>query len=192
LLNRRAELQEMLGDIEKAIELQKQAIALDPLQASGYVLLGGYLYEAGRYEEANGVLQKALELNPQHAFIHAGLGIILLAQGHPQEALAEIQQETADSVRLQDEALAYYDLGRRQESDATLRELIAAYANDSAFQIAEVYAYRGEVDKAIQWLDRAYQQHDSGLTDLKSDPLFKGLHQNPRYIELLKKMRPPS
>jgi tetratricopeptide (TPR) repeat protein len=90
---------------------------------------------------------------------------------------------------LQGEAFAYYSLGRRQESDAALRELIAAHANDSAFQIAEVYAYRGEVDKAIQWLDRAYEQHDSGLIGLKLDPLFKSLHQNPRYIEILKKMR---
>ena len=189
LLGYRAELQEMLGNLKEAIELQKQAIALDPLQAGAYLVLSNQLYEAGRYEEANGALQKALELNPQHAFAHAGLGQILLAQGHRQEALAQMQQETADWGRLQGEAFAYYSLGRRQESDAALRELIAAHANDSAFQIAEVYAYRGEVDKAIQWLDRAYEQHDSGLIGLKLDPLLKSLHQHPRYIEILKKMR---
>ncbi|MDR3747283.1 MAG: protein kinase [Acidobacteriota bacterium] len=189
LLGYRAELQEMLGNLKEAIELQKQAIALDPLQAGAYLVLSNQLYEAGRYEEANGALQKALELNPQHAFAHAGLGQILLAQGHRQEALAQMQQETADWERLQGKAFAYYSLGRRQESDAALRELIAAHANDSAFQIAEVYAYRGEVDKAIQWLDRAYEQHDSGLIGLKLDPLFKSLHQHPRYIEILKKMR---
>ena len=191
LLGYRAELQEMLGNSKEAIELQKQAIALNPLQAGAYLVLSNQLYEAGRYEEANGALQKALELNPQHAFAHVGLGQVLLAQGHRQEALAQMQQETADWGRLQGEALAYYSLGRRQESDAALRELIAAHANDSAFQIAEVYAYRGEVDKAIQWLDRAYEQHDSGLIGLKLDPLFKSLHQNPRYIEILKKMRLP-
>jgi eukaryotic-like serine/threonine-protein kinase len=189
LMGYRAELQEMLGNSKEAIELQKQAIALDPLQAGAYLVLSNQLYEAGRYEEANGALQKALELNPQHAFAHAGLGQILLAQGHRQEALAQMQHETADWGRLQGEAFAYYSLGRRQESDAALRELIAAHANDSAFQIAEVYGYRGEVDKAIQWLDRAYEQHDSGLIGLKLDPLFKSLHQNPRYIEILKKMR---
>jgi len=189
LLGYRAELQEMLGNSKEAIELQKQAIALNPLQAGAYLVLSNQLYEAGRYEEANGALQKALELNPQHAFAHVGLGQILLAQGHRQEALAQMQQETADWGRLQGEAFAYYSLGRRQESDAALRELIAAHANDSAFQIAEVYAYRGEVDKAIQWLDRAYEQHDSGLIGLKLDPLFKSLHQHPRYIEILKKMR---
>jgi TolB-like protein/Flp pilus assembly protein TadD len=189
LLNRRAELQEMLGNVEEAIELQKQAIALDPLQASAYVLLGGYLYEAGRYEESNSAYQKVVELNPQHAFAHAALGQILLEQGHPQEALAQIQQETADWVRLQAEALAYYSLGRRQESDAALRKLIAGHAKDSAFQIAEVYADRKEESKALDWLERTYEQHDSGLIDLKADPQFNRLRQHPRYIEILKKMR---
>jgi adenylate cyclase len=72
-----------------------------------------------------------------------------------------------------------------------LKELIAGHGNDGAYQIAEVYAYRGETDKALEWLNRAYQQHDAGLTGLKSDGLFKSLHQNPRYIQLLGKMQLP-
>ena len=46
-------------------------------------------------------------------------------------------------------------------------------------------------DKALDWLERAYQQHDSGLTFLKADRLFNNLHQNPRYIQLLEKMQLP-
>ncbi len=179
----------MTGNLEEAIELQKQAIALDPLQVDSYVLLSDQLYEAGRYEEAKGVLQKALELNPQHAFVRAALGQNLLIQGRLQEALAEMQRESSDGTRWLGEALTYYSLGRHEDSDAALRKLIVSHANDAAFQIAEVYAYRREIDKAIQWLDRAYEQHDSGLIGLKVAPLFKSLHQNPRYIEILKKMR---
>jgi serine/threonine protein kinase/predicted Zn-dependent protease len=191
LLGYRSELQEMLGHLDEAIELRKQAIAIDPLQALSYVHLGTLLYEAGRYEEANAALQKARELDPQNVFVHYLLGQVLLAQGRPQEAIVEMQRETADSYKLPLAALAYYSLGRRQASGVALRELIGTHANDGAFQIAEVYAYRGEADKALEWLDRAYQQHDSGLTDLKADPLLKSLRQNPRYIELLKKMRLP-
>jgi serine/threonine protein kinase/tetratricopeptide (TPR) repeat protein len=131
LLGYRATLQQMLGHLDEAIELQKQAIALDPLQASAYLLLGGLLYQAERYEEANGVYQKALELNPQHAFIHGGLGYILLAQGHPQEALVQMEREPSDWTRLQGEALTYYSLGRQQASDAALKKLIASHANDA-------------------------------------------------------------
>jgi len=57
-----------------------------------------------------------------------------------------------------------------------------------AYQIAEIYAYRGESDRAFEWLGRAYLQHDSGMRELKIDPLLKGLHRDPRYLEMLKKM----
>lgn len=50
------------------------------------------------------------------------------------------------------------------------------------------YAYRGEIDKAFAWMDRAYQQRDRGLLVVKSDCLIKNLRQDPRYTELLKKM----
>jgi tetratricopeptide (TPR) repeat protein len=191
LLSYRSDLQETLGHLDEAIELKKRAIALDPLRSSYYSVLGYQLYEAERYDEANTVLQKALELNPQREFTHNILGLIFLARGHPQEALVEIQQEASDWAKMTDEALVYHALGRHQASDAALRELIATYAHDSAYQIAEVYAYRGEIDEAFKWLDRAYNQHDPGLVGLKVEPLLKSLHQDPRYIELLKKMRLP-
>ena len=75
-------------------------------------------------------LQKALELDPQQGFIHFVRGQILLARGRPQEALAEMQQETNDWLKLAGEAFAYHSLGRRQDSDAALRELIAKHGSD--------------------------------------------------------------
>lgn len=88
--------------------------------------------------------------------------------------------------------MAYHTLGRRQASDAALKKLVAAHGSDGAFQIAEAYAYRGEMDKALEWLERAYQQHDSGFAYIKSDRLFNSLHHNPRYLRLVEKMRLPS
>jgi hypothetical protein len=61
-----------------------------------------------------------------------------------------------------------------------------------AYQIAEVYAYRGESDKSFEWLDHAYQQCDPGLPEIKSNPLFTNLHHDPRYTKLLKEMRLPT
>ena len=63
--------------------------------------------------------------------------------------------------------------------------------NDSAFQIAEIYAYRGETDKAFEWLERAYKQRDGGLPEMKGDPLLLSLERDPRYIAFLKKMKLP-
>ena len=189
LLYIRATLEGVRGRVDEAIELRKRTVALDPLCSSCYVFLGDDLSIAGQYDEANRMLQKALELDPQQGFVHFIRGQILLAQGRPQEALGEMQQETNDWLKLTGEAIAFHSLGRHQPSEAALRELIARHGNDAAYQVAEVYASRGETDKALEWLNRAYQQHDSGLIGLKSDPMLKSLRQNPGYIQLLKKMK---
>lgn len=138
------------------------------------------------------MLRRALELNPQKEHDHLTRGQVLLAQGRPQQALDEIEREPGEGWKLLGEALAYHALGRRQDSEDALRKLIATREKDWAAQIAEVYAYRGESDEAFEWLDRAYRQRDGGLMFLKIDPLLKSLRMDPRYAELLKKMRLPS
>jgi TolB-like protein/DNA-binding winged helix-turn-helix (wHTH) protein/Tfp pilus assembly protein PilF len=192
VLRYRSSLYRVLGRQDEAIELYREVIAVDPLRARSYSSLGGQLYCAGRYEEADVMLQKALELNPKKENDRLIRGQILLAQGRPQQALAEIEQEIGGDRKLFGEALAYHSLGRPQDSDAALQQLIVTRQQDSAFQIAEVYAFRGESDKAFEWLERAYRQHDGGLTGLKINPVLQGLHQDPRYADLLKKMHLPA
>ena len=68
--------------------------------------------------------------------------------------------------------------------------LIAKY-HEPAF-VAEVYAFRHQSDKAFEWLDRAYAQHDSSLIYVKVDPLLKSLHNDPRFAALLKKLNLPA
>ena len=87
--------------------------------------------------------------------------------------------------------LAYYALGRREESDAALAALKDKYAGDFAYQIAEVHAYRGEVDLAFEWLERAYDQRDGGIAELKGDRLMRGLVGDPRYKAFLRKLKLP-
>jgi hypothetical protein len=88
--------------------------------------------------------------------------------------------------------LVYHALGREQDSIAKLAELIAKHDTDSAYQIAEVYAFRQESDKAFEWLERAYEQRDAGLPEIKTDPLFKSLRHDSRYTVLLKRMSLPT
>ena len=192
VLRAQSNLARTLGHLDSAIALVQEAIARDPLRANSYTALGHLLYCAGRYDEAETNLQKALELDHHAATVHAARAIILLQQKRPQEALAEAQQEPADWARLQAEALAYYDLGRRTDSDQSLNQLLATHAHDAASQIAEVYAYRGEIDQAFQWLDNAYQVRDPGVAEVKINPLLKNLRRDPRYNQFLKKMRLPS
>jgi TolB-like protein/DNA-binding winged helix-turn-helix (wHTH) protein len=192
VLRCRSFLSHSLGRLNEAIALHEQAIALDPLFASSHSYLAFLLYSAGNYQKAEAAAQEALELNPQKTYDHFTLGEILLAQGHAQEALAEMKQEPAAFWRLTGEALAYQALGRRQDSKAALSQLITDHQRYMAYQIAEVYAFGGESDQAFAWLDRAYQQRDAGMRNLKIDPLLKSLRQDPRYAELLSKMRLPT
>ena len=191
VLRIRANLARELGQVDEAIQLYEQAIGLDPLKANFYLALGYELYVGTRYRETQAVLQRAQDLNPQLSSLHLTLGQILLSEGRPQEALAEMENDTGEWQKLSGESLAYYALGRRDESDGALQKLIVTHQTDCAYQIAEVYAYRGEADRAFEWLDRAYRQRDPGAPELKSDPLMRSLRQHRRYTDLLKKMRLP-
>jgi tetratricopeptide (TPR) repeat protein len=192
VLANRAYLARTLGEVDESIALYKQAIAVDPMRANFYLSLGYELYLAGRYEEAQAALQKAQELNPQLSSLHLTRGKILFSQGRRTEALTEMEKETGEWEKLSGESLAYFALGRDAESEEALKKLIATHQNDCAYQVAEVYAYRGETDKAFQWLNRAFRQRDPGIPELKSGPLMRSLRQSPRYGELLKRMRLPT
>ena len=102
-----------------------------------------------------------------------------------------MEQEKQDLWRRYGFSMVYYALGRQKDADATLSELVKNYQPTAAFQIAEVYAYRGQVDRAFEWLERAYAQRDSGLSQIKGQPHFKRLERDPRYAALLAKMRLP-
>jgi tetratricopeptide (TPR) repeat protein len=155
--------------------------------------MGYLLYVAGRYDEARAALEKALDLNPQAAYVHLTLGKILIAEGKPQQALAEIEKETLEWGKLTGQGLVYHALGREQDSNAALAGLTAKHGADAAYyQVAQVYAFRGESDKSFEWLERAFQRRDSGLPEIKTDPLLKTLRHDRRYTELLQKIRLPT
>jgi tetratricopeptide (TPR) repeat protein len=188
----RSRLSVILGNLDQALGLSEQVIALDPLRSNSYLILGQTLHTAGRYEEASAAMQKALDLNPQAAFAHDFLGKIYIAEGKPQQALADIEREPVDWEKLADLAFVYHALNREQDSNAALADLIAKHSADSAYQIAQVYASRGDSDKSFEWLERAYRQRDPGLPSMKIDPLLQSLRRDSRYSQLLHKMGLPA
>src|SRR5208283_331062 len=177
------------GRLDEAISFYEKSVALDPLRTNSYISLANLQYNAGCYPEAYKDLQRALDLNAQAPYIHQMRSKVLLGEGKPQQALDEIAQEPIEWARLSGQAIAYHALGRANESNAALAGLIARHTDDASYQIAEVYAYRGQVDKSFEWLDRAYEQRDPGLPEIKTDPLLPNLRRDQRYADLLKKMR---
>ena len=184
-------LSRILGNLDQAIRLYEQAVALDPLRMNSHLGWGYLLYTANQYNEAKTALQKALKLNPQAAYAHLTLGKILLAEGKPRQALAEVEKEASEWGKFTGQGLAYHALGRERDSDTALADLIVKNDSDSAYQIAQVYAYREEYDKSFEWLERAYEQRDTGMPQIKTDPLLKKLRRDKRYTELLRKMHLP-
>jgi tetratricopeptide (TPR) repeat protein len=177
-----------LGHLDEAIELCQRALTQDPLSAVGYEYLAIHLNRNGRLTEAEAAIRKALELAPQRTGTHAILARNLLAQGRGEEALAEVRQEPEEWERLWTRAIIDHAAGRHAESEAALHELIAKHQVDAAYQVALVYAARGDVDLAFAWLERAYVQRDPGLIQMKIAPLFRCLRADPRWGAFLRKM----
>lgn len=188
----KAFLYRTLGRFDEAINLYKKSIELDPIKSHTYFNYGQLLYHSNRLDEAIVAYKKVLELYPQFPRTHIFLGKVYLLQGKPEKALAEMQQETNEAWRNFGLMLAYQALGRKKEVEKMLNDYIVKFAKDEAYQIAEVYAFRGEKDKAFEWLEKAYLAKDSRLTYLKGDPLLKNLENHPRYHAFLKKMNLPA
>jgi len=180
-----------LGRFEEGLRLARRAVELDPLSVSAHHTLGLHASYAGRLDEAEMALRKALELDPAYPGARQSLARVFLARSQPQAALEQMQQETEPFWRRDGLALAYHALGRQEQADAALADLLEKDKSSAAFQIAEVYAFRSERDKAFDWLERAYAQRDGGLAEIKGDPLLKNLESDPRYAAFLKKMRLP-
>ncbi len=146
---------------------------------------------SGNLTEAERSLRRALQIAPEYATGHYFLGETLMLQGHLDAALAEFQKETLDDGQLEGSAMVHFAAGRKADSDARLAEAIRHNGGSWASEIARVYAFRGENDHALEWLDRAYEARDEDLYFIKGDPLVKNLESDPRYKAFLRKMNLP-
>jgi hypothetical protein len=100
------------------------------------------------------------------------------------EASAELRRMSSDGLRkwrLTRIAMAEHPVGRVNEFRQALNEAIARGAQTSAYWIGEAYAWRGEKEKASEWLERACRQRDAVITSLKINPLLASLRNDPRH-----------
>jgi serine/threonine protein kinase len=179
------------GRLADAIATTRKAIELDPLSHSAWQTLTSYLISTRDFAAAREASRRALEISPQSDFSLNDLGLLQLLEGRAEDALATFRKIDNEGFRLSSVAMAEYTLRHERESQRALGQLIAQHATEAAFQIAEIYAWRGEKDKAFEWLERAYRQRDGGLSDIKTDPPLADLRTDPRYNAFLLKMNLP-
>jgi len=183
-----AGLARIVGRRDEALELIRKALALDPLSVLTHRQAGMIHFLGDRFDDAAAAFRFAIELNPRAGLAHAFLAVILLHQGRSQEALSLAQAESHDGFRHVAVAMIQHAVGNSTESDAALHALIEGFAWTAAYQIAEAYAFRNEIDKAFEWLERAYMQRDPGVVYTATDSLLRHLHGDPRWRPFVERM----
>jgi len=174
---------------DEALALDEFQVRRDPVNVTALYNLGNKQSSAGRFDEAIASLRTALSLSPGVGTAHFYLCLTMLQKGDASGALAEIRQETNEAWRMVGLPMVYHALGREDESDAALAELIAKYEKDAAYNIAYVYAFRGDKDKAFEWLDKAVTYNDTGLSEIASEKnLFANVDSDPRWLPFLRKI----
>jgi TolB-like protein/tRNA A-37 threonylcarbamoyl transferase component Bud32/Tfp pilus assembly protein PilF len=177
-----------LGRLDEAVALDEAVVRRDPVNTSWSFNLACAQNWAGRYDQAIGSLRTVLSLSPGFGGSRLVFGEALLGKGDAPGALAEIQQEPNEAFRMIGLPMAYHALRRNADSDTALAALIAKYGKDAPYDVAYVYAFRGEADRAFEWLDRAAAAHDPSLTLVLVENLFASLHSDPRWLRFLRKL----
>jgi TolB-like protein len=187
VLTTSATLLQSLGRLDEALALEEAAVRRDPVNVTTLFNLGYHQRMAGRLDAAIASFRTVLSLSPSNGGAHCQLGVALL-KGDAKGALAEIAQETSEIYKMIGLPMAYQALGRKADSDAALAALIAKYEKDAPYNIASVYAFRGEADQAFKWLDKAVEYGDGGLGEIVTDNLFDKIHADPRWLAFLRKI----
>jgi len=170
---------------DETVALAEFVVNRDPVNPAGHFLLGYSYYHTERWDEAIASFRTAQMLSPGSGGAQYLIGVALLMKGEPQAALEAIQLEDLGFFRLVGLSLAYHALGQTVESDAALAKLIEQYEQSGAFNIAYVLAYRGEADRAFEWLGKAVEYKDTGLSEITYLPFFPNIHDDPRWLPFL-------
>jgi len=174
-----------LGRLDQAIALAEYAVARDPVNPIAIARLGLYYLYAGRLDEAIASFRTTLTLSPGYIGGQIFSGMALLLKGEPESALVAMQKEAFEAWRLIGLAMAHHALGQVAASDAALATLIEKYEKEWAYNIAYVLAFRGEADRAFEWLEQAVAYNDPGLAEIATEPLFSNIHDDPRWLPFL-------
>ena len=174
-----------LGRLPESIAIQERLIALDPVSPiANYNLGAAYLHNAD-FESAKARYVTVLDLSPEFIGGQYALGLAELFLGNHEQALRAFEQETDEIWRAKGQALAYFALGQQDLANDALNELIEFVGDEWRAEVAEVYAYWDEADKAFEWLDTELE-NPGGWSEWRHNPVFANLHSDPRWTAFLR------
>lgn len=176
-----------LGRVDESLRLLSRSIALQPADSVAYEMRALRFMRLGRLEEAEADINKAIQLSPGSGGHYCNRALLRLLQGRPLEAIADTEKADNESLRLAILAMANNDLGFQEASDDAIAALLAGHADAFSYNIAMVFAWRGESDKAFDWLDRNIS-HGQSVYGIKTDPFFQSLTDDPRWDTILERL----
>ena len=190
--NALGQLMGCLGQFDEAVDLLRQALAIDPLHTGWHADLAALLFARGDLSEAERSIGIEIAARPSAEGHRALLACIEVLQNRPKPALDSAGKEVAPDWRRFAMAVAQQAAGDRTAADASLDAVLQNDADHAPFRIALVYAYRNEVDTLFTWLTRAYDARDPALTGLLREPFLHAFRNDPRFVDLCKKIGLPT
>ena len=183
-----------LSQFEDAIAQLKRALQLDPLSMIINADVGTVLTNARRYDEAIEQLRKTLEMDPSFYYAHYNLGEALEMKGLTENAIAEYQK----AIGLNDDPVPqallghlYAKIGKKNEARQILQQLHESSKQHyvSPYLFAMIHIGLGEKDRAIDFLEKTYEDRDGySIAFIKVDPFLDPLHGDPRFEALVQKV----
>ncbi|UCD58029.1 MAG: protein kinase, partial [Candidatus Hydrogenedentota bacterium] len=186
-----------MARFDEAIQEIEQARELDPLSVPINRYAGMIFLNSRRYDEAIEASKRAIEMEPDIPYVRLDLGLAYFGNSMVEEAMLELEKEKALSGRSNAAAdtaigVASALMGERGKAQKILDRLLEQSAEQyiPPFFCALLYFSLGENELGFEWLEKAYDEHDSYLSFLKVQPSLEllNLHSEPRYITMLKKI----
>ncbi len=174
-----------LGQFEEAQDLLAAAVERDPLNLASRLRLGLVQEFAGNYEQSLTSYRQIIGLNSAFPAARAYRARVKIIQGKPESALKESEQEVHPFWRSYSRILALSALDRKEETMSLLDQLIEDSGDEAAFQVAEVLSFQGDVERAFEWFERAYDQKDGGMAEIIGNRFLVNLHDDPRWEVML-------
>jgi TolB-like protein/Flp pilus assembly protein TadD len=181
----------LVGRSEEAIALARKAVVLDPLNPRSHYALAEALYYARRYREAVESWTRSLDLDAGQRLVAGYRGYSYIGLGDYETARQSCDVPAPEYSNFVCLAVADDKLGRRADADAVIAELQKTSGEGASYQFAEIYAQRGDLRRALDWLDTAYRVGDTGLHYMKVDPLVDPLRSEPRFRAMLAMVKFP-
>jgi TolB-like protein/thioredoxin-like negative regulator of GroEL len=176
------------GDMDTALALYHEMTQREPLASSVFHNYALALRNANRLEEAERAARRALELHPDSLSGVSNLAGIQMLQGNAEAALQTLEKEPDEFWKAATLPLVLIALKRDEEATAATQALIDAHGDVGAYQIASVYAFRGDTERAFEWLERALALRDPGLTEMLGDPFMRSIESDPRYADVVRRV----